>query len=435
MGLCKPLVRKELKIGYARVSTSSGEQLSALESQVARVEAAGVARVITDIESGLSNEREGMNELLGLSDSRQVTEVVATRIDRLGRDASATDSLIILAGRRGVTITTLDGGTVEAETPTGFLMARLTTSLAEMESKMLSLRVKRGLEQRRKTHKPCRGKAPWGYAISSDKSRIEPNILTWESAKQFLDILRSTNWRMNTALNQFEGDCPLNSCRAVKAWLHNPILRGGIGYLQQKNHTFAEVVWDLHEPLITHAEYRHILLRMEENRRHWGSNSQREAKILTGLCWCPNCGKKLAYAGSRRINSVICTTRDCISRYKGTRESVIIEQVNKALAAKAVQLGQHITEEPPEAAALRDQIAKLQQLNDPDLNDAIAAKQQKLTNLLATSSPIDRARVSALADERAWEMATEQELRLIYLEFVSRVQADRGQVVSVALKI
>ena len=52
-----------------------------------------------------------MNELLQLIDSRQVSEVIATRIDRLGRDATATDSLIILAGRKGVTITTLDGGT------------------------------------------------------------------------------------------------------------------------------------------------------------------------------------------------------------------------------------------------------------------------------------------------------------------------------------
>ena len=90
-----------MKIGYARVSTRTGEQLSALEAQVARVKAAGVDRVITDIESGLSNERSGMNELLGLIDSKKVGEVVATRVDRLGRDASATDSLIILCGKRG----------------------------------------------------------------------------------------------------------------------------------------------------------------------------------------------------------------------------------------------------------------------------------------------------------------------------------------------
>ena len=392
--------------------------------------------MITDIESGLSNEREGMNELLNLIDSRQVQEVLVTRVDRLGRDASATDSLIVLAGKRGVKITTLDGGQIEAETPTGFLMSRLSTSLAEMESKMLSLRVRRGLEQRRKTHKPCRGRAPWGYAISSDKSRFVRDLHSWDSAREFLDILRAEGWRMNSALDRFEGPCPLNSCRAVKAWLLNPILRGGIGYhFNNKTFTWAEVVWDLHDPLISHGEFRLMRLKMEENRAQWGRNSNRDPKLLTGLCWCPNCGKKLKYAGGRTIPSVVCTTRGCVSRYKSTHESLIVEAVNKALANKAEQLGQHITEEPPEAAALRDQIDRLQKLNDPDLDDAIKAKQQKLTNLLATSSPTDRKRVAALAQPEAWEMATKEELRMIYLEFVSRIEADRGQVVSVALKI
>ena len=304
-----------------------------------------------------------------------------------------------------------------------------------MESKMLSLRIKRGFEQRRKTHKPCRGKAPWGYRVSSDKSRIERDPASWDEAEKFLDILRSTNWRMNSALDQHTGPCPLHSCRAVKAWLKNPILRGGIGYLQQKNHTFQEIVWDTHEALISHDEYRIIVLKMEENRRHWGSNAPRKPKTLTGLCWCPNCGKKLSYAGSRSIESVICTTRGCVSRYKGTRESVIVEQVNKALAAKAEQLGQHITQEPPEAAGIRDQIDRLEKLNDPDLAEAIAAKREKLRNLLATSSPTDRERVAALAEPEAWAKATPEELRLIYLEFVARIDADRGQVGQIQLKL
>ena len=423
-----------MRVGYCRVS--SGEQRSALESQIQRVKAAGVDRVITDVESGRNPDREGILELLTLIDGRQATEIVATRVDRLGRDASATDSLIVLAGKRGVKITTLDGGQVEAETPTGFLMARLSTSLAEMESKMLSLRVRKGLEQRRKTHAPCRGRAPWGYAVSEDKSRFVRDVNSWDAAREFLDILRSKGWRMHSALDLYKGPCPLNSCRAVKAWLLNPILRGGIGYHQSKTTLlYAEVVWDLHEPLISHGEFRQMLLKMEENRRQWGRNSQRDPKLLTGLCWCPNCGKKLKYAGGRTIPAVICTTRGCVSRYKSTHESLIVEAVNKALAAKAEQLGQHITEEPPEAAALRDQIDRLQKLNDPDLEDAIKTKQQKLTNLLATASPTDRARVAALADEKAWEMATEEELRLIYLEFVGRIETDRGRVVSVGLKL
>ena len=44
-----------MRVGYCRVS--SGEQRSALESQIQRVKAAGVDRVITDVESGRNPDR------------------------------------------------------------------------------------------------------------------------------------------------------------------------------------------------------------------------------------------------------------------------------------------------------------------------------------------------------------------------------------------
>ena len=425
-----------MKIGYCRVSTSSGEQLSALESQIARIENAGVERVITDIESGLSNEREGMNELLSLIDAKKITEVVATRVDRLGRDASATDALILLAGRRGVKITTLDGGAIEAETPTGFLMSRLTTSLAEMESKMLSLRIKRGLEQRRKTHKPCRGRAPWGYQISTDKSRIERNPETWDAANSFLDILRANNWRMQRTIDLFQEPCPLNATRSVKAWLKNPILRGGLGYGRRTDDTFERVVWDLHEALLSHQEFKVITIKMEENRAHWGNNAQSTPKLLTGLVRCPNCKRNLRYAGGRIRLAVICNTSGCVSRFKGTYETIVTDAIKKELIKRAADLAQRIeVEEPPEAEALRQQISKLEAFDDADLEDAIEAKKQKLKEVLTTSSPMRPDRAAALAEPAAWEMATPEELRLIFQEFVQYAEADRGEVVSVRLKI
>ena len=425
-----------MKIGYCRVSTSSGEQLSALESQIARIENAGVERVITDIESGLSNEREGMNELLSLIDGKKITEVVATRVDRLGRDASATDALILLAGRRGVTITTLDGGAIEAETPTGFLMSRLTTSLAEMESKMLSLRIKRGLEQRRKTHKPCRGKAPWGYQISTDKSRIERNPETWDAANRFLDSLRANNWRMQRTIDLFQEPSALNSQRSVKGWLKNPILRGGLGYGRRKDETWERVVWDLHEALLSHQEFKVITIKMEENRAHWGNNAQSTPKLLTGLVRCPNCKRNLRYAGGRIRLAVICNTSGCVSRFKGTYETIVTDAIKKELIKRAADLAQRIeVEEPPEAEPLRQQISKLEAFDDADLEDAIEAKKQKLKEVLTTSSPMRPDRAAALAEPAAWEMATPDELRLIFQEFVQFVEADRGEVVSVRLKI
>ena len=425
-----------MKIGYCRVSTSSGEQLSALESQIARIENAGVERVITDIESGLSNEREGMNELLSLIDAKKITEVVATRVDRLGRDASATDALILLAGRRGVKITTLDGGAIEAETPTGFLMSRLTTSLAEMESKMLSLRIKRGLEQRRKTHKPCRGKAPWGYQISTDKSRIERNPETWDAANSFLDILRANNWRMQRTIDLFQEPCPLNATRSVKGWLKNPILRGGLGYGRRKDETWERVVWDLHEALLSHQEFKVITIKMEENRAHWGNNAQSTPKLLTGLVRCANCTRNLRYAGGRIRLAVICNTSGCVSRFKGTYETIVTDAIKKELIKRAADLAQRIeVEEPPEAEALRQQISKLEAFDDADLEDAIEAKKEKLKEVLTTSSPMRPDRAAALAEPAAWEMATPEELRLIFQEFVQYAEADRGEVVSVRLKI
>ena len=81
------------------------------------------------------------------------------------------------------------------------------------------------------------------------------------------------------------------------------------------------------------------------------------------------------------------------------RESVIVEQVNKALAAKAEQLGQH-PQEPPKKGDTRSN-DRLEKLNDPDLAEAIAASLISCATywLLVTH---DRERVAALAEPEAW---------------------------------
>ena len=53
------------RVGYCRVSTHKGEQISALQGQINRIKNTGVTEIITDIESGLSDERPGMTELYG----------------------------------------------------------------------------------------------------------------------------------------------------------------------------------------------------------------------------------------------------------------------------------------------------------------------------------------------------------------------------------
>lgn len=425
-------------MGYIRVSTHKGEQLAALEKQRSRVVAAGVDDIIQDIQSGRDSDRAGLMQLIELMSRGQISEVVITRVDRLGRDAADTDAAIAFAAKKQVTITALDGGTIESETPTGFVMSRIMTTMAEMESRMLSLRIKGGLNERRRLNLPCRGRAPWGYQLNADRTALEPHPLEWPRATTFLRYLRGTGWRMNTALDQWaaagNGDIPLHSCRAVKAWLTNPILRGGLGYHQKANHRFEQIVWDTHEPLLTHSEYASIERQLEANRRMWGRHSQHKQRLLTSLCRCGHCSKAMSYAGSRTIPAVVCRSRGCPQQYKSTHESLIAGAIAHTLADHAEALVSHAPQsESPETLALIKAITSLEALNDPDLDEVIEVKRARLA-ALRLKPLIEPEILAALRDPGLYEHASYDELAVLFHRFVAQVVVTNQAVERVVLR-
>lgn len=427
-----------LRVGYIRVSTATGEQLAALESQRARIQATGVERVIQDIQSGRESDRAGYMELLDLIDRRQVSEVVITRIDRLGRDAADTDAAIAFAAKRGVKLTAIDGGTIESETPQGFAMSRFMTTMAEMESRMLSLRIKSNLEQLRLKGHPIRGRAPWGYRLKPDKTGYERHPVEWARAQTMLRILASCEWRLTAALRQWasegRGDIPLHSPKTLRGWLVNPVLRGGMGYFMQSNKEFARVVWETHEPLMTNECYNQALKALKLNRRMWGQNVTLTPKLLTGLCRCAECGRHLSYAGGRTYLGLLCRHFGCSQQYKSTRESVIREAVLEAISARAESLATLIADEPPEAQLLRDAIQRLEALNDPDVADAIAAKRLKLQNL-HKRDPVDPQLLELLSRPRTFSHLAPERLRALLQELVVCIKVRSQAVEEVQLRI
>jgi DNA invertase Pin-like site-specific DNA recombinase len=223
-----------LRVGYLRVSTSSGEQLSALDAQGVRVKAEDCDMVLTDVETGRNPLRAQYQSLRQLIDAGVVAEVVATQFSRLGRDSRESDDFVKLCDAKGVTCRTLDDGILTMATPEDLLLTRLKGSLSEGESMRLSRRVRSGLEAGRAMGKPMR-KPCWGYRLTSDRKRLEPDPVEFPRAQRFLALLRSLNWRMSTAVREFEEPTPLSSCRAVRSWLLNPTIRGGIAYHQKPN--------------------------------------------------------------------------------------------------------------------------------------------------------------------------------------------------------
>ena len=71
-----------MKFGYARKSKGEPESL---EMQISRLRKAGADEILADIKSGRTDERSQFKELLKLIESGRVTEIIVTRIDRLGR--------------------------------------------------------------------------------------------------------------------------------------------------------------------------------------------------------------------------------------------------------------------------------------------------------------------------------------------------------------
>lgn len=409
-----------LKVAYARVSTSSGEQLSALDGQRRRLQDEAPDLLLEDVESGLSTSRPNYQQLKSLLSAGQVQEVIATRLDRLGRDAAESDAFVTLCDRSGAVCRTLDDGVLSMKTPEDLLLTRLRGSLNQGESMKIRLRVNKALDAGRKIGRPMR-KPCWGYRLRADRLKLELDPEQLPLAQAFLDTLKAEQWRMGAALRQHP-KVPLGSCRAVRAWLLNPTLRGAVGYGQKANHTFDQILWDQHPALLSHEDFAAMQAVISRNRSLWGRNSRRQLRALTGLCRCRECGNRLCYIPGRSIPSLRCKGDRCSQFYKGVREEVIIRHLIAELQQRALQLlaASASSGEPPEAALLRQQIAELVERDDPDYAPVLELKQQKLQQLLAQRRS-DPALLEKLRDPRWFDLLPYDELTALLQQLVAVV--------------
>jgi DNA invertase Pin-like site-specific DNA recombinase len=423
-----------LRIGYARVSTASGDQLAALPHQRSALEREGCDLILSDIESGLSTARENYQQLRSLIQAGTVAQVVATEFSRLGRDAAESDAFIALCDQHRTVVRTLQDGRLTLTTPEDLLLTRLKGSLAQGESMRISQRILRGLNEGRKLGKPMR-KPCWGYRLNADRTAFEPHPDQYPIAERFIATLKANSWRMLPSLKALPA-VPFRSVRGVRSWLLNPTLRGGVGYHQLPNHQFREILWDRHQPVLSHADFASFLAITESNRKRWGANATTIPRALTSLCRCAECGNTLKYIGGRTIPSLRCSGETCSQLYKGTREAVIIAFALQQLATGAAsQLAAAArNDEPPEAVELRQQITKLEALDDPDLLPVIEAKRHRLVAVLKQPS-VDQQLLEKIADPRWADLATYDEVRTMLQQLVASIEITRQVPTAIALRL
>ncbi|MCE2004230.1 recombinase family protein [Enterobacter asburiae] len=124
-------------LGYARVSTSHQK----LTHQISELKNAGVweNRIFTDMMTGATDEREGLQRLLARAENDNV--IIRTKMDRVGRKAA--DMIRIADGcyKKGIAIRFLENGLstegtmgkILAAVEEGFIERRIELDYADVE--------------------------------------------------------------------------------------------------------------------------------------------------------------------------------------------------------------------------------------------------------------------------------------------------------------
>lgn len=422
-----------MRLGYARVSTA--DQSDSLPAQVQRLQEAGCDLICRDVESGRENDREGLLEAMALIKAGKVQELIVTRLDRLGRDAAYADHLLFTCAKAGVTVRALDGGQIDSESPQGFLMSRLLTTMAEVESKMLSLRIRRQFEAYRRQGRHLRRRVAFGYRAGPDH-RLEPHPEHWPLALRVLEELR-TQGTFTRVAQRLPDWCPWTPAAInLQRWFVNPVIRGHLGHLRQGDGwrtTWGELYRDQHPPLISEADWQELAAVLQQTRNRFGGGGGAPAQHgLTGLLVCRACNHRLRRSSSAGAHWWSCRHRLCQERgrIREDRALAVVIQACIAAAEDLAAAAAQPVDEDPRIVMRENQLQELRRLSEtvPGLEGSIAALRAEIDAMrgrpLLTPDLADY--VEILRDPVFFSGATAEEQRALFAQALLAVRIGRG---------
>ena len=418
--------------------------------------------------------------------TKQVDEVIVTRIDRLGRSLLSCRKALDVFRESDVKLTILDGS-IDLSTVAGRTHANMMAVWAEMESEMISERSRHGWDYLRKRRVAMH--PPFGYIKVNDRHELDyASFLSLLENKQEMsraaiarDViniffearsLRATIKRINTkyGLQRFNHAGPKTgfttgglfqwSTSGLQNWLTNPVLWGHLAYLRDSNER-EQIIFDTHpeQRLITDEESREIQKILDHNRsvRGWGFRALRYP--LSGLIFCAGCGGNCysLTSGARGLENkkrdyyyFQCKNyrMDACSNKKSIRMDAAEEAVVAALTAKAQEIANLAatpTEptEPLELKELRSQIAALETI--PGRNSAIEQAKVELRlqidaiaretkSISAQSSENRDLLVMSARQPGFWNELESDQKKRFYQALIDRVVVKDGLVQDVKLK-
>jgi len=345
--------KKKKSVAYGRVSSREQAFNShALEQQLTRLENEKPDVIIYDVQSGKKDDRSGLMEVLALIQGGEVSEVIITRIDRLGRRIAIIRKFVDLLQQYEVNLRVLDQDICLGNAG-GRLMLNLLASFAEMEVDQLSERVHHGNQHRRNQQLAC-SCIPFAYTTVNERYALDrtpflclleerpanyqdfyqfeleplPGLSKAQLGEDCIRLFLETQ-SVSKAVGRIANKYGIQRSRTkkngndkifhwnphgLKRWLTNPVLQGHTAY--QKRRTLPDgrrqhlppeqwqIVRDTHptECLLTPEQAAQIHQILEFTARHVGGNfftadlesvdNYREFSYLRSLVFCAECHAK-----------------------------------------------------------------------------------------------------------------------------------------------
>jgi DNA invertase Pin-like site-specific DNA recombinase len=239
-----------------------------------------VADVLTDNDRSAYNgkARPGYDQLLaGLRDGAY-DALIAWKYDRLSRTgiSGLTPLLEALDGRPLVCV----NDSIDTSTPVGEGVAGLIASLAKQESKNISDRVKRKLDEVAEAGLPSGGGRKFGFTTAMKHNRREANLVR-EAVRRVLGgtslsvIARDWDRRKVPQVNGGAGWTP----RTLRCILTSPRIAG---LRVHRGDIVGMAAW---KPIVARDDFEAMQLRLKTKARE-----PKRRSFLTGVVVCAECG-------------------------------------------------------------------------------------------------------------------------------------------------
>ncbi|MFG2339543.1 recombinase family protein [Streptomyces yangpuensis] len=163
--VAEPLVRTEIKIGYARVSTSGQK----LERQLDALTAAGCRKIFADKKSGKNTLRPELKACHAFLDPGDT--LVVPSLGRYGRSLQDLINMVAELRTRGIGFTSLHEN-LDTTTPGGRLVFHVLAALAEFIRELIVIGTNEGLAAARE-----RGRVGGRPSVATEEIRAARDLL------------------------------------------------------------------------------------------------------------------------------------------------------------------------------------------------------------------------------------------------------------------